>query len=258
MIESVVSADGTAIAYERSGSGPPLVIVLGAFCDRMTGARLAAALEPQFTVYRYDRRGRGASGDTAPYAVEREIEDLDAVIARAGGSAFVYGHSSGAVLALEAAAGGSAITRLVAYEPPYIEEGSRPLPGADLDERLGQLVDAGQRGEAATLFLVEGVGVPPEIVATFVGSPGWAGMEAIAHTLPYDVRVVDNFAPVDRMAKIQAPTLVVAGGASPDWARTAVNTLAGLIPGARGLTIDGQDHAVADEAIAPVLVEFFS
>src|SRR5665213_4060066 len=147
-MERTRSADGTSIAFDREGEGPALVLVVGAFCDRSTSETLARLLASQFTVVRYDRRGRGSSGDTAPYAVEREIEDLQAVVAAAGGPAFVFGHSSGAALALEAVVVGLPVTRLVAYEPPYIVEGTRARP-AQLAERVTQLLGADEPGEAA-------------------------------------------------------------------------------------------------------------
>src|SRR5256885_6744806 len=176
-MEKVRSADGTLIAFERSGEGPAVIVVEGAFCDRGTSAPLAALLAPHFTVFAYDRRGRGDSGDTAPYAVARELQDLDAVIAAAGGSAFAYGMSSGAVLALEAAARGSAISKLALYEPPLIP--GRP----DFAARLAELVAAGRKGAAAEYFMTEAVGIPGEVVAQIRQAPMWPGMERIAHTL---------------------------------------------------------------------------
>lgn len=256
MLERMKSADGTAIAFERQGMGPPLVMVLGAFCDRKTGASLAALLANDFTVYTYDRRGRGDSGATPPYAVEREIEDLNAILAAAGGHASVYGHSSGAVLALRAAASGSTIDRLVAYEPPFVEDGSRPRHGPDLAERLAALAGTGRPGDAADLFLTEAVGVPETALAPMHSSPGWEGMQAIAHTLPYDVIITNNQTMPEGLEKIAAPTLLVAGGASPSWARSAIDQVAATIPGALSLVLDGQTHGVADDAIFPVLLKF--
>jgi pimeloyl-ACP methyl ester carboxylesterase len=258
-VYTVHSTDGTTIAYDREGDGPPLILVVGAFCDRASPRALAALLAREFTVYRYDRRGRGSSGDTAPYVVEREIEDLDAVIREAGGKAFVYGHSSGAVLALEASVRGLAITKLAVYEPPYMVEGNRSRPGPDLADRLRQLVSSGRRGEAAKLFLVEAVAVSPGVMPMIEGGPNWPDMLALAHTLSYDVTIVNptQSVPADLLAKIEVPTLGVDGGASPDWARQAVVAVAAAIPGARHLTLADQDHGVADDVIAPVLVAFF-
>ena len=167
----VTSHDGTPIAFERSGNGPPVILVLGAFNDRSSGAPLAASLAQRFTVLNYDRRGRGESGDTPPYAVEREIEDLDTLISAAGGSACVFVHSSGATLALQAAARGLAITRLALHEPPIVVGDERPRPPADLAARLAAWVATGQRGEAVELFQTAGVGIPIEVVARMRTAP---------------------------------------------------------------------------------------
>jgi len=258
-MDNVTSPDGTTIAFDRTGSGPPLVLVMGAFCDRQTTRSLTKLLAPDFTVYEYDRRGRGASGDTAPYAVEREIEDLGAVASAAGDAPNVFGHSSGAVLALEAAARGVPMTRLVAYEPPYIVDETRPRPGVDLGDRLGALVSAGRRADAAALFLTEAVGVPPEVVTMVAGGPDWPAMTAIAHTLRYDIAVcANNEMPSDRLAAIAVPTLVLGGANSPEWFHNSVRAVAGATPGARFRFLDGQDHGAADDVLAPVLVDFFT
>ena len=259
-MDTVSSQDGTTIAFSRTGSGPALVLVVGAFCDRQTTRSLTKVLASDFTAYEYDRRGRGASGDTAPYAVEREVEDLAAVAgaARTAGSApFVFGHSSGAVLALEAAARGVPIARLVAYEPPYIVDESRSRPGTDLAERLAALVSAGRPGDAAKLFLTEAVQVPPEVVATMEGGPDWPAMTALAHTLCYDVvACANNEMPSDRLAEIRVPTLVLGGSESPEWFHNTVRAVAATVPGAEHRFLDGQDHGAADDVLAPVLLEF--
>ncbi len=259
-MEQTQSADGTTIAFDRSGNGPALILVYGALNDRSTGIPLAELLAPKFTVYRYDRRGRGSSGDTPPYAAEREIEDLEAIMDEAGGSAQVYGHSSGGVLALEAAARKLPITKLAVYEPPYIIEGDRSAPALDLPARLTELVSSGRRGEVVKLFLVEAVGMPPDVVAQMESSPGWPGMEALAHTLPYDFDLVGNGngMPTGRLATIRVPTLALDGGASPDWARHSVREVAAVIPGALHITLDGQTHGADVNVLAPVLEEFFS
>jgi pimeloyl-ACP methyl ester carboxylesterase len=255
--ETLHSRDGTTIAYERSGEGPALLIIGGAFSNRHSGAAYVPLLAPHFTVYTYDRRGRGDSTDTPPYAVAREIEDLDALAAVAGGSLLVHGHSSGAVLALEATAAGLPVTRLSVYEPPYMVEGTRDRPTAEQAARVQAAVDAGRLDEAARIFLREAVGLPDDAIAMIEQSPGWAGMLAVAPTLPYDNAIVgDGSLPTDRLAGITVPTLVVAGGASPAWARASVAALAECLPNARHLTIEGQAHAVAPEVLVPVLTEF--
>jgi pimeloyl-ACP methyl ester carboxylesterase len=256
-METTPSADGTPIAFEREGDGPALVLVVGAFCDRSTSETLATLLAPHFTVLRYDRRGRGSSGDTAPYAVEREIEDLEAVAAAAGEQPVVFGHSSGAVLALEAVINGLPATKLVAYEPPYIVEGTRDRP-ARLAERVSQLLAADERSEAAELFMLEGPGSPPEVVTRMMGAPMWSRFEALAHTLPYDLAIVgDQQVPAVRLATIAVPTLVLSGAASPQWARQAVEAVAAAVPHSEHRVLEGQTHNVADDVLAPVLTSFF-
>lgn len=182
-VHTVTSADATTIAFERSGEGTPVIVVGGALNDRSTGAPLAAHLASDFTVYTYDRRGRGDSGDTRPYAVEREVEDLAALITEAGGKAFVYGVSSGAILALEAAASGLPITKLALLEPPYTITEARPNASENFAARLAELTSAGRRGEAVEYFMTKTVGLPDEAVAGARNSPMWAGLEAMAHTL---------------------------------------------------------------------------
>lgn len=256
-MQTVQSADGTTIAFDRTGDGPPLLLVGGALADRSAASSLAAALAGNFTTYAYDRRGRGDSGDISPYAVEREIEDLDALITAAGGSALVLGHSSGAVLALRAAAHGLPISRLVVYEPPFVVGDTQPSLTVDLQERVRALIAAGRRGEAVRRFLIEGVGMPAEAVAMMEGSPMWPGTEHLAHTLLYDLRNVgDQRLPADRMARLQVPTLVLSGGESPAWIRDAAGALADAIPGAQHVSLAGQTHAVADDVLVPVLVKF--
>lgn len=258
--QRVRSADGTMIAFERTGQGPALALVTGALTDRTVTRSVAAALAPRFTVYAYDRRGRGSSDDTAPYSVEREVEDLGAVIGAAGGSAFVFGHSSGAVLALEAAARGLAITKLAAYEPPYLTDASRRRPADDLASQLATLVASGQRAETIKLFWAEGPGFDAKTIALMEASPMWPGLLALAHTVPYDVAVCGPGLrmPADRMAAIRIPVLLLDGGLSADWAHHTMRALAAAIPGARRITLSGQGHGAADDVLVPVLTKFFS
>jgi pimeloyl-ACP methyl ester carboxylesterase len=255
----VASRDSTLIAFELAGDGPPVILVLGAFNHRSSGAPLAASLAPRFTVLNYDRRGRGESGDTPHYAVEREIEDLDALIAEAGGSACVFGHSSGATLALQAAARGLAITRLALYEPPIVVDDERPRPPADLAARLAKLVASGQRGEAVEHFQTEGVGIPIEVVAQMRSAPFRPAFEAMAHTLVYEALITgDVSVPSDLAASVTVPTLTLAGGASPAWMRRGVQALAAALPAARHRTLEGQTHDIVPAVVAPVLAEFFA
>jgi len=263
---TVTSSDGTAIAYDHVGSGPAVIVVDGAFAHRAinpTSARLAQLLAPEFAVYRYDRRGRGESGDAPAYATEREVEDMQAIIAAAGGAAFVLGGSSGAALALDAAAHTPAITRLAVYEPPFIVDASRPPVGADYPARLADLVAAGRRGDAVALFFTEAVRLPASDVAAMRGGPFWSEIERVAPTLRYDAAVMAGTMrgaplPAARWAAVSAPTLVLNGGAGAGFMAAGADALAAILPHAQRRTLPGQTHDVAAEALAPVLAEFFS
>jgi pimeloyl-ACP methyl ester carboxylesterase len=250
-METVTSKDGTRIAYDRTGQGPALILVVGAFNERATGEPLARSLEPQFTVFNYDRRGRGESGDTAPYAVEREIEDLDALIAQAGGTARVFGYSSGAILALRAAAQGLAISRLALYEPP--PTGGR---AGELAPQLIELIEAGRRGDAVELFQTEAIGIPAAIVAQLRNAPFRPALEKIAHTLVYDSMVVKSL-PTALIASVQIPTLVMTGEQSSEVMRQAGQSLADTLPDAHLRILEGQGHDITPAIVAPVLEEFF-
>ena len=257
-LSTVASGDGTRIAFERTGTGPALVIVDGAMCSMAFGPSeaTAAALSGDFTVYRYDRRGRGDSTDTNPYAVGREAEDLTAVIAEAGGSAFVYGISSGAGLALEAAASGVPITRLVLFEPPYTAGGSDASQQREETRRMDALLRAGRHGQAVELFF-SWVGIPAEAVAQMRSSPLWPALESIAPTIAYDNAVMgDGTVPKEKAGRIGIPTLVIAGSLSPEELRHAAQTVAKAIPRARFRDLEGQAHTASPDTLAPLLKEF--
>jgi pimeloyl-ACP methyl ester carboxylesterase len=257
-MRTAVSADGTKIAFDQSGEGPPVILVVGAFNDRSTGGPLAKALEAEFTVFNYDRRGRGASGDTPPYAIEREIEDLNALIHEAGGAARVFGYSSGGNLALEAAAHGLNITKLALYEAPFLVGAERPRPSKDLAAQIATLVAAGRRGEAVELFQTGLVGIPEEVVVQLRHAPFRPALEAMAHTLVYDATLVgDMTLPTARLRTIKTPTLAVYGGASPAFMGNAAKALAKAVPDGHSRVLDGQTHDIVPTALAPVLLEFF-
>ncbi|MCW2859042.1 MAG: alpha/beta hydrolase [Actinoallomurus sp.] len=260
--ETVTSADGTRIAVERTGDGRPVILVGGAFNDRSTVAGLAAALAPDFTAIAYDRRGRGDSGDGDGYAVEREVDDLAALIEHVGGRASLFGHSSGGNLAIEATLRGLPVERLAVYEPAFVVDVGRPRPADDLFDRVRALVEQDRRDDAVTLFLTEAVAVPAEMVAGMRAGDMWGWFTGLAHTLPYDLAVCGPGCalPADRLATVTVPTLAVAGGDSPEWMRAAVRAVAATVPGARHVTLDGQDHGVLHEpgALAPVLTEFLA
>ena len=258
------SADGTAIAHEVTGTGPALVCVDGAMCQRTLGpARdLAKALAGDFTVHVYDRRGRGESdAGASPYHLDREIEDLQAVIDAVGGSAHVFAASSGAALALEAAGQGVAIDRLALYEAPFILDGTHAPNALDLPEQMQALVDTGRRGEAVKTFM-RLVGVPAPFVGLMRVMPAWKKMTAVAHTLPYDLSIVvpqqqGRPLPEGRYAGVAPTTLVIAGGKSPDYMRNAQARIAESVPDARLVTLNGQTHMIKAKATAPVITGFF-
>jgi pimeloyl-ACP methyl ester carboxylesterase len=260
MDSRVTSSDGTSIAYDRQGGGPAVILVGGALDDGAENAPLARVLALDLTVYNYARRGRGDSGDTPPYAVEREIEDLQALIARAGGAAHLYGVSSGGGLALQATAAGIGVDRVAVYEVPFGWPSKR-----DADELQALLAD-GRRGEALELFM-RTAGSSERDIAGARSSPMWPDLEALAHTLAYDAACMGNgHPPSDRLAAVTRPALVLWGGADPnphqpdlppDFFEQAAAAIAAAIPGARRQVIQGQGHIADPKAVAPVLIRFF-
>jgi len=219
--KTVTSKDGTLVAFEQTGAGPVVILVTGALADRSGTRWLAKHLAEHFTVINYDRRGRGKSTDTQPYAVEREVEDIEALIDATGGSAFVFGVSSGAVLALGAASGlGGKVQKLFLYEPPFIVDDSRPPMPADFGNQITEMVSEGHPNDAVKLFFTKGMGIPPFAVTMMrLLMPGWSQMTGMAHTLPYDLAILSGTQegqplPVKRWAATTAPTLVVVGGQS--------------------------------------------
>ncbi|GAA2353624.1 alpha/beta fold hydrolase [Dactylosporangium salmoneum] len=248
---TVTSADGTAIGYESTGAGPALVLVDGAMCYRAAGPMrpLAALLREHFTVVTYDRRGRGESGDTPPFDPQREVEDLQAVVGAAGGSARVSTMSSGGAVGLAAAAQGSGITALAVYEPPFV--GPDPAYSA----RLAELLAAGRRGDAVALFMGK-VGMPAEAIAGFRASPAFATLEAIAPTLAYDdAALAPGRVRPEVAASVVVPAVVIAGGASPAWLCDAARETAAALPWATFEVLDGQTHDVDPAALAPLLIK---
>jgi pimeloyl-ACP methyl ester carboxylesterase len=262
------SRDGTTIAYDRSGTGPALILVCGASATRADEAQLAAALASHFTVFAYDRRGRGDSGDTAPYSVQREVEDIEALIDEAGGPEFVFGHSSGAGLALESARLlPGKITKLALYEPPFIIDDSRPPAPADFAAHLDELVASGRRGEVVESFMAV-VGLPAEMIAHMRQSPAWPHLEAIAQTFVYDATIMQDTERGDpsalrKWASVAVPTLVMdgtlfLGSAEPHaFMRHGADALAQVLPHAQRRTLEGQDHGPADDVLVPMLTAFF-
>jgi alpha/beta hydrolase family protein len=259
MMEKVTSADGTAIAYDKLGAGPAVVLVCGGSVDRMSNAPLASLLAEKYTVYNYDRRGRGDSGDGEVYEIEREFEDLDAIFAVAGGSAHLYGTSSGAALAALATAAGRPVNRLALWEPPYIVEGTRERPPANTADIYREFVAAGRRDKAAEYFMAEVVGLPAEFVAMAKESPWWPAQEAIAHTLAYDATIMGDYSvPVDAIAAIAVPAQVLTGGASDEWMKAGNEVVVQSLRDGSHRILPGQQHNVDAGVLAPALKEFFA
>jgi pimeloyl-ACP methyl ester carboxylesterase len=261
-MQKVTSRDGTKIAFDTYGDGPTVILVVGAFQHRAIDqrtAQLAAHLAQHFTVIHYDRRGRGDSGDTLPYTVEREVEDIDALIVENGETAFVFGMSSGAVLAIEAAAHGLAIKKLAFYEPPFnnLDENTHPL-SESYTKQLTTLLADNRRGDAVTVAMMT-FGTPAEVIEEMQQTPMWSIFESVAPTLAYDAKIMgDGSLPSERITSITVPTLVIDGGESPIWLKKAALALTDAIPNADHRTLESQTHDVAPEVIAPILEEFFA
>jgi pimeloyl-ACP methyl ester carboxylesterase len=263
-MEKVTSRDGTPIAFDRLGDGPPVILVCGAMCDRALMRPTAEELARHFTVFNYDRRGRGDSSDTAPYAVQREIEDVGALVDVAGGTASVYGHSSGAGLVLHAAAHGLPMAKIVLHDPPYAPDGDEEArrSSREYGEKLGATLSEDRRGEAVELFMTT-VGMPQEMIEGTRRTPRWAELEAMAPTLAYDSEVMGDIGkegtiPVEQAGRVRVPALVLTGGADYPWMIDVGRRLAEAMPNGRHRVLEGQEHAVPPEVLVPVLEGFFS
>lgn len=264
-MKSVLSRDGTRIAFDQTGDGPKVILVGGALGVRSHPGftQLAELLARRFTVINYDRRGRGDSGDTVPYAVQREVEDIAALIAAGGGWAFVYGISSGAALALAAASQfPTQVKRLALYEPPFIVDDSRPPLPSDYVQQLNRAVAEGRRGDAVEIFMTQALRLPPEYLGPMRNDPSWADLEAVAHTIAYDGMIMGDTMsgrplPQGRWANVTMPTLVMVGENSEPFFHTGAQALVADLPDARFRVVVGQSHAVSAEALTPLLEEFF-
>lgn len=261
MNRTTTSSDDTTIAYTRLGSGPALILVDGAFCYRENGpaSQLAPLLAEHFTVFAYDRRGRGESGDAPGYAIEREVEDLRSLVKEAGGSAVAVGISSGGALALQSAARGVCLTKLVLYEPPFIEEGDHPRSYDAQKTRLHELLSIGDRAGAVRFFMSDIYGAPRAFVAVMpiVMRSAWKKNQSVAHTLAYDLTLLEDWSILrERRTSVTVPVLVVGGEKSPAALKNAVTTVGRALPNARTVFLKGQDHNFSASAVAPAVVEF--
>lgn len=260
-LATAASSDGTKIAYEKRGAGPTLILVGGALNDRRSQRPYAEQLQAAFTVFTYDRRGRGDSGNTLPYSANREVEDLGAVLQAAGGVAHVFGHSSGAFIGLLAAAAGASIARLATYEPPYAADEAGDAQNAQIMGKLRALIGAGQ-AEDALVFFFGTTGMPPTVIEQQRHAPHWPALVAKAPTLIYEYELKglqgDALVPVDTLARITIPLQAMAGGASPDWMRTVSKRVAHSVQDGTYVEVSGQGHMIPPEVVAPLLREFFS
>lgn len=258
-MEKVTSKDSTKIAYDKTGEGPALILVLGALNSRKSGTKLAKLLSGRFTVISYDRRGRGSSTDTPPYSAQREVEDIAALIGAVGEPVYLYGHSSGAALALEAAMKlRKKIAKLAIYEVPYTLDKDARQAATEYDRALKKLLAAGHKAEAVALF-VRSVGVSDKQIQAMKRMPMWKGLEKLAPTLAYDSEVLGegHALPAARVSEITIPTLVMHGGAGAPFMRDAAREMGEALPQAQLRTLAHQTHGVSPKVLAPVLEEFF-
>ncbi|MBW7453766.1 alpha/beta fold hydrolase [Paenibacillus sepulcri] len=257
-MKTTQSKDGTTLAYDIYGSGPVLVYITGASCFRsfkpiVQDAKVFAA---EFTVYSYDRRGRGDSGNTLPYSMEREIEDIEAIIDAAGGTAYLYGHSSGAVLALEAALRlGSKVQKVVMYDAPYVHDEKEKAEYKQLSQTIHKLLDNGKRAQAMSTFL-KGIGMPKVFVLLLPLFPGWRTMKALAPTLAYDIALTEDMPPVERATRVTVPAQIIVGEKSPASIQDVGRQLTKAIPEAKFVQLAGQDHMVNAKTLLPLLSGF--
>jgi len=258
-MKTATSKDGTILAYDVYGTGKPLIYITGASCFRnfkpiVDDAKLFAN---EFRVYNYDRRGRGDSGDTPPYAMEREIEDIEAIIDAAGGKAFLFGHSSGGVLALEAASKlGTKVEKIVIYDPPYVHTEIEKAKYQTLADTVSSLLAKGENKRAMKVFL-SGIGMPKLFVWLLPIFPGWKTMHSLAPTLTYDIELTKDFPPLDRFKHIETPVIVLVGEKSPESMHAIGSQIAAAIPHAVFEKIVGQDHMVSAKVLLPKLTKFF-
>lgn len=267
-MNTVISKDGTKIVYNKEGNGPSLILIGGAFSYRKFPGlvKLAKLLADQFTVYTYDRRGRGDSGDSEQYEPAREYEDLDAIISKAGGTAFVWGLSSGAVLALQAAAHGASITKLALHEPPFIVNDTDHVPPRDFSKKVSELIADDRSADTIKYFMTKGMGAPSFIVTMMRMMPGvWSNLMAVAHTLPYDAALLEGYMegkslPENLWNNVTVPTLVLKGTESPLMLRDGADALVKVLPNAELISKKGLGHTkqLNVKSISSELVSFFS
>lgn len=260
-MSTVESADGTPIAYDSTGTGTPVILVGGSFSRRHhpTMTQLAEALSPHHTVYNYDRRGRGDSGDADTYTTQREVEDLAALAEAAGGEVNVFGLSAGGALALKAAAAGVSFARVVVYDPPFVVDETGPRPPEGFRAELEELAANDRRGDAVELFMTRAMGAPAEAVAGMRAAPFWGGLESLAHTLAYDTALLGDFSlPTEELSAVTAPVLVAHGDQTPPWLHAGARATAEALANGELQTLKGQGIEIDPVALAPELVAFYA
>ena len=258
-METVTSADGTRIAYWREGSGPPLLLVHGGICDHFAWYFVVPLLAQRFSVYTFDRRGRGASGDTPPYAPEREREDIAAMLRAIGEPAHLLGHSAGGILALQAAGRARDLLSLILYEPAFVVEGARERPGPESLEKMRRLLAAGDRDEVVRTAMRESVGASDTEIAALASGPGWTHLLEVAPAIPNDWMLWEERFDAKSAGTMRTSTLMLAGSESPDWLRTGAEAVLAALPDARMAALPGQGHSAmitAPELFARAVMEF--
>ncbi|KIL43213.1 alpha/beta hydrolase [Jeotgalibacillus campisalis] len=258
-MKTTQSKDGTILSYDVYGNGPALIYITGASCHRSFKpiVKDAKIFATEFTVYNYDRRGRGDSGNTLPYTIEREIEDIEAIIDAAGGKAYLYGHSSGAVLALEAVLLlGNKVQKVIMYDAPYVHSEEERVEYNQFSRSINKLLDNGKNSKAMITFL-KGIGMPKVFILLLPLVPGWRTMKALAPTLAYDIALTQDLPPVERAAQISIPTQIIVGEKSRDSIHVVGRQLTKAIPNAKFVQLAGQDHMANAKKLLPLFIDFF-
>lgn len=257
---TVRSKDGTTIAYDFSGAGPVLIYITGAICYRnfFPIREDVKTFSQKFTIYNYDRRGRGESGDTKPYTIQKEVDDIEAIIEAAGGKAFLYGHSSGAALALEAAFRlGKKVSKLAIYDAPYVEKEEAKAEYDRLNTQVKTLLKDGKNKQALSTFL-KGIGMPKFFIFLLPLMPGWKTMVRLAPTLLYDIELTKNLSPFKEIKKLQTPLCILVGEKSQSELQEVADQLSAAAPQATFIKVAKQDHMVSAKALLPIFTKFFS
>jgi pimeloyl-ACP methyl ester carboxylesterase len=260
-MQTVNSRDGTPLACWRTGNGAPLLLVHGGLCDHLSWFFAEPLLALHFTVWSYDRRGRGQSGDTQPHSPQREADDIEAILAAIREPAHLLGHSAGGIASLHTALRFSTLRSLMLYEPPYIATGARAKPARAVLEEMERLLAAGDPDAALGVAMRETVDMSDVEIDTLRCSPGWEHLRAAARAIPYDWALWDDQPSPEALAAIMTPTLVLMGSKSPAWLRAATQAVAAALPHAQLIMMEGEGHnamITAPASFAAEIVRFAS